>query len=381
MKSFLFPAVIFALTFAGLPLLVGDAHSKMVAPEMIQGDVIPISSGVPKVGLIPPADEFRVCRIGDTQYTIQFPGGAMKLRIHLFAEAADVDLYVRRGQPVVRQDGTIIADFKAMTTSPIETLELPLLGSPLLEEGTYFIAVGNCSLFEQANFFLVATIFASSSEETVTLTSNVSQVGSIPAPASDCLLSQTQYTFPAAAPSPCGPIPIYDVELRGDQNVDLYVRFNQRVTVEDGRIIADFVSRSGSGTENLFLGPVAQDGVFYVAVANCSAEKANYAVGVGFLHGDPPFPPIITTCELERSPSGSVSLIIRGRIKRDAKIVVGGVIPKSVKFKQPDQTGAFFAKVIVKGRVCSGLPGAIMIGNPGEPCFKVIQCNATCSNQ
>ncbi len=380
MKSYLFAALIFAMTFAYPLSPARSAHSRMVAP--IEINVIPISPGAPQFGLIPVADQFRVCRIGDTQYKLQFPGGPMKLKINAFAESADVDVYVRRDQPVVRQDGTIIADFKAMLINQGEELELPLPGAPLLEEGTYFIAVGNCSTFAEANYTLFAFVFASSSQETVALINNVTQVGSIPAPASGCLLGQTQYTFSAASPSPCGPIPLYDIELRGDQNVDLYVRFNQRVTVEDGRIIADFVSRSGSDMESLFVGPVAQDGVFYVAVANCSAEKATYAVGVIFTHGDPPPPAQVTACAIERSMSGAFSLVIRGRnIRRGATVEVGGMTARKVKFRQPEQTGNSFAKVIAKGNVCNGLPGTIIIRNPGETCFRAFQCNATCSNQ
>jgi hypothetical protein len=147
--------------------------------------------------------------------------------------------------------------------------------------------------------------------------------------------------------------------------------------MEDGRIIADFSSRSDSGVETLIPGPVAQSGVYYIAVANCSSEKASFTVGARLI----PFEPSIPVCEVERSASGSFLLIIRGRcIKRGASITVGGVTPKRVKFKQPDPTGTFYEKVIAKGRVCRGLPGAIIIRNPGEQVARAFQCNDVCRN-
>ncbi|MEW6207373.1 MAG: hypothetical protein AB1631_03335 [Acidobacteriota bacterium] len=373
MKSFMLSFLLLALTFADMFPSAEHAHSKMAEVEV---NTVPLSPGVPQVGLIPPADEFRVCRIGDTQYTIEIPTGAMKLRV-LLSSTTHVDLYIRRDQPVIRQDGTILADFKETTVRLNKSLDLPALGSLPLQEGTYFIAVGNCSLSEQSNFLLIAGIFAPSNEETVALTPDAVEVGSIPASTSNCLLGQTQYTFPATVGPLCGSSSLYRVELMGDQNVDLYVRFNQMVTMEDGKIIADFSSRSDSGAETLIPGPVAQNGVYYVAVANCSSEKADFTIGVRLL----PFEPPISTCEIERNPSGASSLIIRGNcIKRGASITVGGVTPKTVKFKQPDQTGTFYAKVIAKGRVCRGLPGAIIIRNPGEQIARAFQCNEVCRN-
>jgi hypothetical protein len=373
MKSLLFSALIFALTFAGL-ILVEYENPTRVALEAMQVSTIPLSSGFPQTSSIPHGDPFRVCRIGDTQYTIQLPGGAMKLRVELRANV-DADFYIRRNQPVVRQDGAIIADFKAMTIGLDESLNLPLIGFPPLEEGTYFIAIGNCSISEQADFTLVATILTPSSEETVALTLNAPEVGSIPASTSGCLLGQTQYIFPAIVRPPCGSIPLYAVDLRGDQNVDLYIRFNQRVAMEDGRIIADFSAQSDSMTEFIIPDPVAQEGVYYIAVANCSSEKANFTIVARSFPYEPPIP----TCDLERSPSGSFSLVILSHcIKRGASITVGGVTPKKVKFKLPDPTGTFFAKVIAKGKVCRGLPGAIIIRNPGESPAIAFQCNEVC---
>jgi hypothetical protein len=41
--------------------------------------------------------------------------------------------------------------------------------------------------------------------------------------------------------------------LRARQNVDLYIRFGERVAVEDGQIIADFTLNSSTGIETFNL--------------------------------------------------------------------------------------------------------------------------------
>jgi len=66
------------------------------------------------------------------------------------------------------------------------------------------------------------------------------------------------------------------------RNVDLYVRFGQRVTMEGGEIIADFVGRSPTGIEDLYL-PRNRPGSYFVAVANCSDAEANYFIAIAFL--------------------------------------------------------------------------------------------------
>ncbi|MFY9574879.1 MAG: pre-peptidase C-terminal domain-containing protein, partial [Blastocatellia bacterium] len=105
--------------------------------------------------------------------------------------------------------------------------------------------------------------------DTVALTSGVSQRGSISAPpAGGALVSGTHYTI--QVPSGASELKI---GLTGNQDVDLYVRFNQRVAPGSaGQPQADHISDSPTGTESITISPSGSPslkvGTYYVAVAN-----------------------------------------------------------------------------------------------------------------
>lgn len=99
--------------------------------------------------------------------------------------------------------------------------------------------------------------------------------------------------------------------------------------------------------------------------------------------GDPTFPisALMQSCRLERSPAGAFSLIISGvHFKEGASVIIGGITPKKLKFKNadPGDPGAF-RTIIAKGRICNGLPGATIIINPNEPPSIAFFCNQICS--
>jgi hypothetical protein len=74
----------------------------------------------------------------------------------------------------------------------------------------------------------------------------------------------------------------------------------------------------------------------------------------------------VTGCKLDRDPSGTFSLDITGtNFKTNATVTVGGVTPKKIKFKDIDTGSNSFTRITVKKRICDGLPGAIIVTNPG----------------
>jgi hypothetical protein len=89
---------------------------------------------------------------------------------------------------------------------------------------------------------------------------------------------------------------------------------------------------------------------------------------------------IVSSCRVERSAAGDFSLVIRGRhFKEGATVVVSGVTPKKLKFKDadPDEPG-FFRTIITRKRICDALPGPIVITNPNEIPGIAFQCNTSC---
>jgi hypothetical protein len=92
---------------------------------------------------------------------------------------------------------------------------------------------------------------------------------------------------------------------------------------------------------------------------------------------------VIRNCDLNRSDSGVFTLAVTGEnIKESAVVTVAGVSPKKVKFK--DQTGTdssgrkIFSRLILKGRLCANLPGAIIVTNPGARASAPFVCNERC---
>ncbi|MBI3653851.1 MAG: pre-peptidase C-terminal domain-containing protein [Acidobacteria bacterium] len=112
----------------------------------------------------------------------------------------------------------------------------------------------------------------------VALTSGVPVNGSLPTPnPNTCVLSDTQYTI--AVPNGASEL---KVDLNGNQDVDLFIRFGQPATIQDGTVVADFRSESLTGTESLTVNsasfPALQSGTYFVVVSNCGPGAANFTV-------------------------------------------------------------------------------------------------------
>ena len=102
---------------------------------------------------------------------------------------------------------------------------------------------------------------------------------------------------------------------------------------------------------------------------------------------DPRCPPvsslaIVNGCKLDRDSTGTFSLDVFGaNIKRGAAVTVGGQTPKKIKFKDLAPGTTNFTRVTLKkGGLCSRLPGAIVITNPGTTggASQPFQCAERC---
>jgi hypothetical protein len=90
---------------------------------------------------------------------------------------------------------------------------------------------------------------------------------------------------------------------------------------------------------------------------------------------------VLSGCRLDRDEAGSFTLSIFGSGMREgAKLTVGGVPPKKLKFKGADPDGTF-TSVVAKGKFCNGLPGEIVITNPDGTSSAPVFCGARCENQ
>ena len=135
---------------------------------------------------------------------------------------------------------------------------------------------------------------AATSVATVFVNSGASVTGSIVAPSvgSGVLLS-TQYAIfvPAGATQ-------LKLDLTGNQDVDLFARFNQRIVITGGNLIADFGSiQNGIVPETITItpstSPALQSGLYYIAIANFGPGAANFTLMATITGGTAPA--VVTT--------------------------------------------------------------------------------------
>ncbi len=122
---------------------------------------------------------------------------------------------------------------------------------------------------------------------TAVVGSNAPQTGAVIAPpVSSGLLYQVQYVVyvPAGATQ-------LKVDLTGDQDLDLFVRHDQRVAISGSNLLADFASnKDGVGlAESVTItpttSPVLQTGFYYVAVANFGPGASNFNLTISVTGG------------------------------------------------------------------------------------------------
>ena len=75
---------------------------------------------------------------------------------------------------------------------------------------------------------------------------------------------------------------------------------------------------------------------------------------------------LVNGCKLDRNPAGKFVLDIFGNnIKPTADVRIGSITPRKLKTREPDPSfPGGFLRVTLKGGICNGLPGTIVVTNP-----------------
>jgi hypothetical protein len=115
-------------------------------------------------------------------------------------------------------------------------------------------------------------------DDTIPLSSGVTQSGSMNSPSQgSCLLNLFQYAIPV----PGGATQL-KIDLSGTPELDLFVRFNQRVAIQSGLPLRDFASMAQGGTESITIlptsSPALQAGTYYIAVGNCGVGSGSFNI-------------------------------------------------------------------------------------------------------
>jgi hypothetical protein len=163
--------------------------------------------------------------------------------------------------------------------------------------------------------------------------------GTVQAPeANSCLLGATQYTVEAG-----GLINSLTIDLNGNQNVELFVRFGQRVIIQNGRPVADYAAETPSNRETITISPFSsppfQAGVYYIAIGNCGTAAASFTITVSGVHVDV-FIPQITGA----SVSGKSLFVFGLSFDQGASLFIDGVRQSKTSNDSQNPTTLLIAK-------------------------------------
>jgi hypothetical protein len=124
--------------------------------------------------------------------------------------------------------------------------------------------------------------------------------GMVAPPLSLGVISHTQYSIPV----PGGATQL-KLNLDGDQDVDLFARFGQRVFIQGFRPQSDYFSATDSGSEVINItgasSPPLRRGIYYIAVANFGPGETIFTVTATITAPSPSRPPAVfnTAAHLE----------------------------------------------------------------------------------
>ena len=207
-------------------------------------------------------------------FRIEVPAGATRLDVRLTTPnpAVDVDLYVRGLSEPALLDGRVTAD--GSSTGP-DGNELVSISGAALRPGTYYIALALFTANVDVNGSITATV-STEARSSVTLTSGVParfRIGPVTASTLYTGTNGFQVTVPAGATR----LELRLVTETPDTDVDLYARSERDVTVEDGRVNAEFLSEGLTGSELIVItpnsSPALKAGRYFIALGLFTNDK------------------------------------------------------------------------------------------------------------
>ena len=186
----------------------------------------------------------------------------------------DVDLYVRFGEDNAVQDGEVVSDYASEGITGNERIVITPQSGPPLQAGTYFVSIVLFDTGVAAEGTLTAIVELEG--ESLPPISGGTLTPGQPAdfrlgPVDDPTLFTGNHSFQLEVSENATRV-IFTLEsVDPDVDVDLYVRFGENNTIQDGRVVADYFSRSDTGNERIGItyrsDPALRAGTYFVSVA------------------------------------------------------------------------------------------------------------------
>jgi hypothetical protein len=189
--------------------------------------------------------------------------------------------------------------------------------------------------------------------------------------------------FAVERDNPDNVVPASRVAIMNSNLIDAYFEFGG---ANAGKVFLIYVSGPNGTSRNLRVPAEAPAGC---VLGNEQGVQVSVTCRLGDIRPSPPerTPPqpyFIEGCELNRDETGAYTLTVfssRG-FPVDSTFSVGGVIPKKTRLKDPMPISSFnlYQKAILKGKLCRGLPGTIVLTVPNRPGAE-FSCAEQCLNQ
>ena len=172
------------------------------------------------------------------------------------------------------------------------------------------------------------------------------------------------------------------IQILNTNLVDAFFRF---APANAGKTFLIFASGPNGTSRNLTTLPAgAQAGCPLGNEQGVSVRftcKASGGPGSGETPPPASDPVPISSCKVDRTESGGFTLTLGGYgFKEGTTLTIGGMAAKKLKFKDFDAANNSFSRIIVKGRVCEGLPGPIVYTPSNGQASFVFLCAASCQN-
>ncbi len=223
--------------------------------------------------------------LAERQYAIEITKDTKALAIALRSESGgNIDLHLQRDCALAASSREVVADFSLVSPTGFEFM---LIKGAQLKIGTYYLAVENRENIDQQFSIAAAAIPLLSGP----FRANSSADGRVEFQGQGLLdflerllqteggtLALTQYVLEVESG-----VKAINIDIEGSGSLNVHIRFEKPVEIEDGRVIADVSSLGLSGVKSVRLGgALLRPGKYFVAIEGLAAEAQDFIISFTF---------------------------------------------------------------------------------------------------
>lgn len=243
------------------------ANRGLTSPAALYAeDSFPLESGVTRVSRIPARPANTSVLLAPDDFRIEVPLGSSQMRVQVQA-TGNVRTFIRFRAPVDIEGGSVISEYVLGDGTSLDGA-VTFNSTPELQAGEYYFNVANLTTNE-VEYAIRVTLTEDPqglAGSFPVLQPGIVATGAVPVN----FLNTRQFRF-VIPPGATGA----DIELSGDQDVDLYVNHGQPVTTGgEGLPLAEGISASAANSERMLLTtatlPNLRPGTYFIGVLNYS---------------------------------------------------------------------------------------------------------------